>query len=446
MTTSTMNWTAAQQAWFDSAMQAVDEDRLRDLTVALVDRPSPPGGERALAEWIADRLTRNGVEGRTQVVDTEQANAVGRIRGDGTGPDLLLYAPIDTLVAGSAADIPWAGPRLADHMLPGAEVDGDLVVGLGAGNPKGHAACVIAAAEAVASSAIPLTGDLVVGLGAGGMPTNAAPGTARRNPAQGIGCSFMLEQGVWADRAVIAKPGWSASWEEVGLCWFRLVIHGTHTYVGSRHLLPYRNPIVDAATVITGLERWATAYTERHTSGLVAPQVNIGAVRAGWPEMPSVSSAACVLTVDVRLSPRSTPTQVRREMLEFVARMRADHPGLELDCEMFLSIPGSHTPEDHPVVRSAIAAWEAVEGRSHQPATGMSGGTDANILRNRGIPTVRIGMPKATLRLGDLDFQRGMNTVSVRDMVRLTEVLVRIAIDTCTDPGAPEAPDGGRDG
>ena len=441
-----MDWTAEQQTWFESAVALVREDHLRELVVALVDRPSPPGEERLLAEWIADRLSGAGIDGRVQPVDERQANAVGRLTGAGTGPDLLLYAPIDTLIAGVEADIPWAGPRLTGDMRPEAVVDGDLVIGLGAGNPKGHAACVIAAAEAVAGARIPLAGDLIAGLGAGGMPTNAAPGASRRNPAQGVGCSFMLEQGVWADRAVIAKPGWSASWEEVGLCWFRLVIHGTHTYVGSRHLLPYRNPIVDAATVVTELERWAVGYTQRHTSGLVAPQVNIGAVRAGWPEMPSVSSAACVLTVDVRLSPRSTPTEVRREVGAFVDRVRADHPDLDLDWEMVLSIPGSHTPEDHPVVRSAVAAWQAVEGRTHLPATGMSGGTDANILRNRGIPTVRIGMPKATLRYGDLDFQRGMNTVSVRDMARLTEVLIRIAIDTCTVPQTAAMPDGGDHG
>ena len=438
-----MDWTAEQLAWFESAVALVREDHLRDLVVALVDRPSPPGEERSLAEWIAGRLSGAGLDGRVQPVDGRQANAVGRLTGAGTGPDLLLYAPIDTLIAGVEADIPWAGPRLTGDMRPEAVVDGDLVIGLGAGNPKGHAACVIAAAEAVAGARIPLAGDLIAGLGAGGMPTNAAPGASRRNPAQGVGCSFMLEQGVWADRAVIAKPGWSVSWEEVGLCWFRLVIHGTHTYVGSRHLLPYRNPIVDAATVTTELERWAVGYTQRHTSGLVAPQVNIGAVRAGWPEMPSVSSAACLLTVDVRLSPRSTPTEVRREVGAFVDRVRADHPGLDLDWEMVLSIPGSHTPQDHPVVRSAVAAWQAVEGRTHRPATGMSGGTDANILRNRGIPTVRIGMPKATLRYGDLDFQRGMNTVSVRDMARLTEVLIRIAIDTCTVPQTAAMPEGG---
>jgi hypothetical protein len=81
-----------------------------------------------------------------------------------------------------------------------------------------------------------------------------------------------------------------------------------------------------------------------------------------------------------------------------------------------------------------VAAWEAVEGRTHEPVTGMSGATDANILRNRGIPTVRLGMPKVTeARAGsEVDFALGMNLVDVREALRLTEALVRLAVDTLT--------------
>jgi hypothetical protein len=84
------------------------------------------------------------------------------------------------------------------------------------------------------------------------------------------------------------------------------------------------------------------------------------------------------------------------------------------------------------VCRSAIAAWEAAEGREHEVIRGNSGATDANILRGRGIPTVRIGMPKVTDAPFEIDFAMGMNTVDVRAMERLTRHLVRTAIDTIT--------------
>ncbi len=193
----------------------------------------------------------------------------GRLRGDGSGPDLLLYAPIDTVTTGDPAeDLPWVGNELRADLTPHAQFDENYVIGLGASNPpKGHAVCIVAAAEAIAAAGIPLRGDLVLGFGAGGMPTNARPRCRkppRRNTGQGVGCSFLLEQGVWADCALIAKPGWTVSWEEVGLAWFEITVHGLHTYVGSRHRLPYRNAITAAGEVVAKLEEWFPKYSAAH--------------------------------------------------------------------------------------------------------------------------------------------------------------------------------------
>ncbi len=80
---------------------------------------------------------------------------MGGVRGNGTGPDLMLYAPIDTVTSGDAAeDVPWAAETLRPDLRAEAAVDGDYVIGLGASNPKGHAACVMAAVEAVRAAEI----------------------------------------------------------------------------------------------------------------------------------------------------------------------------------------------------------------------------------------------------------------------------------------------------
>ena len=418
----------------ERAWSHVTEERLRDWAVAVVGVPSPTGEEGALASLVVERLAQAGVEAATQPIDALQANAVGRLRGDGTGTDLLLYAPIDTFTAGNVEeDVPVAGPKLRSDMRPEPRVEGPYVVGLGAGNPKGHAACVAVALEAVAAADVPLRGDLLGGFGAGGMPTNRREvAGARYNAGQGNGCSFMLEQGVYPDEAVIAKPGWAVSWEEVGLAWFEFRIHGTHTYVGSRHLMEYRNPVVDAAGVIEAVEEWAAEYTKRHTDGLVAPQVSIGAVDGGMWRMAAATGAVCRLLVDVRLSPRSTPAEVRREVRAMLADLRGRHPELDVDVDMTVAIPGTSTDPAHPVIVATWEAWERQEGRPHEPVPGMSGATDANILRGRGVPTARVGMPKPTGYPGGLDFTLGMNTVDVREMVRLTRLLVQVAIDRCT--------------
>lgn len=403
----------------ERALAAVDDSRLAELATAMIDIASPTGEELRLAEHLVVELERAGLEASLQKIDADQANAVGRLPGTGDGPSLLLYAPIDTLTTGDPEeDLPWVGPELRPDLLPRSVSQGDLITGLGAGNPKGHGACIIAAAEAVARTAGAQPGDLLVGLGAGGMPTN------RRGAGHGRGCRHMVDHGYRATEAVIAKPGWSVSWEEVGLVWFEVRVAGTHVYVGSRHRLPYRNPIVEMARVIEAIERWAAFYTTRHTDGLVAPQVNIGAIDGGWPGMPAVSSALSRLFVDVRVSPRTTTDQVAAEFGGLMDELRSQ--GIDLGWDQYVAIPGSHTPESSPVIVSTIGAWEAVEGRAHVPVTGTSGSTDANILRNAGIPTARVGMPKVT---GIEDFQLGMNTVDVSAMRRLTELLIRVIMD-----------------
>jgi acetylornithine deacetylase/succinyl-diaminopimelate desuccinylase-like protein len=424
-----------QRRWLDAAWSGIDEDVLRRLAADMTSIPSPTGEERALAEFLAGRLRQAGLDARYQPIDERQGNAVGRLQGAGDGPDLLLYAPIDTLTAGDVdEDVPWIGPELRPDMRPEATFDGNWVVGLGAANPKGHGACLIAAAEAVAQAGVPLRGSVVVGMGAGGMPTNRRDGSdVRSNAGQGAGCSFLLEQGAHADFALIAKPGWSVDWEEVGLCWFRVRVRGLYGYVGARHRITYRNPIVHAATVVQELEAWFPSYAERNTSGLVAPQGQVGHIRGGWERTASLSPAACDLLVDLRVSPRTTPMDVRRQFAEVVGQIRDRHPDIDLDWDMVLAIPGTSTPPESWIVQSTGRAWEAVEERPYEPPPGFtSGATDANILRNRGIPTARIGMPKLSSPDGrEVDFALGMNAVDVGNMARLTRAIVYAIVDTC---------------
>jgi acetylornithine deacetylase/succinyl-diaminopimelate desuccinylase-like protein len=413
-----------------AALRGLTRERLAERIALLVDVPSPTGAEAPLATVVADHLRAHGLDGHFQPLDGWQANAWGRLAGDGSGASLLLYAPVDTLTTGDGVeDGPWLGdgPLRADAR-PQAVVSGDRMVGLGAMNPKGHAACCLVAAELIAAAGLPLRGDLIVALGAGGMPTNSVEdGSGRHHTGQGAGASFLIEQGVWADAAVIAKSGWAVSWEEVGLAWFDLIVPGIHTYVGARHRLPYRNAIAAAAELVLDLEQWFQDWAVANRSELCEPQGTVAAIEAGRMRMASVTPASCRFRVDLRLPPAMTPLEARRQVQRVV--------GDRARVEPVLGIPGSRTEPDHWIIRSSIAAWEAIEKRPHQPLLAQSGATDANILRNRGIPTARVGLPKATDAGGvELDFTAGMNTVDLGAAMTLTEHLVRVSLDTCLRP------------
>src|SRR5207253_2557900 len=235
----------------------------------------PTGEEKQLALVVVDAMNAAGIDAHYQPMGDDQGNAVGLIAGTGGGADLLLYAPLDTAFStNEEEECPWIGDRLPEEMTTNAYIRDGEVVGMGAENPKGYAACTIAAAQAIKAVGVPLQGSLLVGLGSGGMPTNRRPAFRKFNAGQGAGCAFMLEQGVRGDFAIIAKPGWSVAWEEVGLCWFKVIVRGNLNYTGVRHVVKGKNPIVHAANVSSLLEEQIQLYTQKTSYALVATQTS----------------------------------------------------------------------------------------------------------------------------------------------------------------------------
>jgi succinyl-diaminopimelate desuccinylase len=413
-------------------MGHVTRKQFAELVAGVVGIPSPTGFEGPLAAWIRDRLVSHGVPATVQRLDERQANAVGMVRG-GEGPSLMLYAPLDTFTTGDPAlDVPWASETERADMAPRAVFHGDLVEGLGAGNPKGHAAVILAVIEAVAAAGVELPGDLVAGFGAGGMPSFAVEGagvSGRENTGHGVGAGYLLERGFTTDYAVIAKPGWTVSHEEVGLVWVDVHVPGVHTYAGSRHRMPYRNAVALAGQVAERLEAWLPEYAARHEHATMKPQGIVSSVHGGADRLAAATPATVRLRLDIRLTTRQTPPGVVREV-RAAARAIGAALGAELRVEQVAAIPATRTDPGSPVVRAAVEAFEAVSGGAHQPITGNSGATDANILRMRGVPTARVGMPKVAARPdgGEVDFTAGMNLADLRDMRRLAEVLVRTLV------------------
>lgn len=434
--------TPAQSAGAIAAAEAhITRERLVELTTGLINTPSSTGNEAALASVIAGILRDCGGHGEVQRLDDRQANAWGRLSSHrrAAGPTIMLYSPIDTVTTGQPDhDLPWAAEpgaaSLSGHQLNTAEVNGGTITGLGAMNPKGHAACVLMAFEAIAGAGLQLPGDVIAAFGAGGMPTFALADPLdpvhRQHTGHGVGCSFLLERGVWADAAVIAKSGWTVSNDEVGLAWCDVVIRGGHTYVGARHRLPYRNAIADAATVVEHLERWFPQRAELHRSATLLPQGVVGSLEAGTARTAAFTPAEARVRVDMRIGHDQSPLDAKRELENELATLATTSDGLDFHVELVAGIPSSATPTTHWLSAAAIESWQAVSGREHQPPTEQSGATDANILRQRGIPTVRVGLPKASIGGAEPAFAAGMNTVSVASMVDLTRVLIRVVVAT----------------
>jgi acetylornithine deacetylase/succinyl-diaminopimelate desuccinylase-like protein len=424
--------TPEQRGWFEAAAALIDVDRLYALNRDLTAIHSPTGRERAASEFMTRFLAQAGFETWYQPMGETSGNAVGRLRGSGGGPSLLLYAPIDTHLEGNADDLPWAGPRLRADMIPEARNEDGLIVGLGASNPKAMVTTLAEAARVVRAAGVPLKGDLFVAYAGGGMPVDLA---AAGNRGLSDGVSHLITRGVHTDFALVMKPGNAVYHEEPGLCWFEVAVKGTMGYAGMPRGRPgFRSSIVPAARVVLELEEWLPRYTARNTSGQVAPQGWIAAVRSGWPERPSFPSATTEIFIDIRCNPRTPPAEVKAQFEAAIADILGRHPDIELEWRMTASLPGASTDPESWIIRSAIRAWEEVEQKPHPEPPQTSGQTDISMIRNLGIPTARTGWASQPAKTPE-SYREGLGGMGVSyppDFVPVCRKLVYSIIDTCT--------------
>jgi len=107
-----------REQWFKRACASIQKERLRQLNFDLVNIHSPTGAEKEASEFMAEHMQKIGLKARYQGVNDISGNAIGELNGSGEGATMLLYAPIDTHLEGSEADLPMVGDTLRDDMKP----------------------------------------------------------------------------------------------------------------------------------------------------------------------------------------------------------------------------------------------------------------------------------------------------------------------------------------
>ncbi|MGH7318148.1 MAG: hypothetical protein ACRELA_00745 [Candidatus Rokuibacteriota bacterium] len=86
----------------EDALAHVDPKVVGELTTDLINIPSPMGGERAVAEYLADRFRATGLRTWLQEVEPERFNVYGVREGTGGGPTLMYcgHLNVDDLTRG----------------------------------------------------------------------------------------------------------------------------------------------------------------------------------------------------------------------------------------------------------------------------------------------------------------------------------------------------------
>lgn len=416
----------------------VDRDALTRIACDLVNIPSPTGSEKACADYITGRYRTAGIKVIDQSFEETRANAIGIIKGNGTGACLMLNGHMDTSYVGDEQYLPDV-PGYRPH----AVIDGEWIYGLGIYNMKGSLACFLHAAEIIRCAGIELAGDLLVACVAGEIeksPVDRFQGPLYRGG--GCGTWYAITHGAVADLAVVGEPsGMTLMRAHGGYVWTRITLIGDpmHTIYGTART----NTINNMMKVMAAVQAWGDDYEKRRAHLGMPAHVTLSAIEGGWPYRCSRVPVACTLYVDTRLMPGQEPLEVQREIEAVIARLRRedrDLARLHADMNIFMNQWGSECPPDELVFRAVAEAHREVTGKPVK-VTAIPFASDAGELNAHGIPALNYGATGRLRSFGanerpgnlakDWNPQQGEHA-SIEDMLQATRVYLNLILNVCT--------------
>jgi acetylornithine deacetylase/succinyl-diaminopimelate desuccinylase-like protein len=277
----------------------IDRDDIARLGFDLTDIPSPTGEEKAVSDFIVGWFKANGIKGISQEIAPGRPNAVGVIRGDGTGLSLQFNGHLDTSYVGGPEDFRILAESEAepDEMMR-ASIVGDEVHGLGIGNMKCGVASIMTAGKAIAKSGVKLKGDLVLAGVVGEIsrtPVNEFQGQGYRG--EGVGTRHLVTHGFHTDYAVCCDGSdMNIVWAQNGVVQMKVTVYGKPeaAWGSDRSSVKVEelNAIIKMTKVIAAIERWAEGFEKRYVyqsqTGPLLPKVNVGAIQGGAPYRPNL--------------------------------------------------------------------------------------------------------------------------------------------------------------
>ena len=378
------------------AWSAIDEHAVRHALAVLVSRASPPGAERALAEVVAawGRGGHAELSWEIDALDDRSANLSARSTYGTGAPELVMYGHLDTSLTGDAAhDVGITGlttPAPALRFDPSARTLRGFGVGVAKAPSAAGLVAFAAAAPALRAQAIPHR--LTLLLAAGGTH-RAAPG---ETPSRfGPGVERALASGWRPDAVLNVKAGPAGVLhEEPAAAYLRVrVRRAWSAALARRSVAPDGGLARHAGAVVDAIESWRAEYLANHGAhGQLAPEIAIGALRAGSPEKPDLLPGLLEVFVYAVLLPGEDPARVARELEAFAAPRIGRLPGAPgVLVDVYASAPGGATDPAGRIVRLATEAWARHVGET-AAVRDWSGATDGAIFLARGIPTARVGV------------------------------------------------------
>ena len=354
----------------------IRNDEVVELTRQLIRIPSFLWRESEIGHWLADWMRARGYAVDLQEVPLPDGGAthqaIGRLRGDGSGPSLMLCGHTDT------SD--WNGDVFRRdqwrHDPFGADLVDGVIYGLGALNMKAGLASILMAAEALRRAGTPLKGDLILAC-------------VVAETGGGVGALHLIESGYRTDYCIVTEAGnLDVGIISVGYVQGTIRIHGEF-----KHRVPYINPIEKAARVI---DAFSPSYVQIPA-----------AADGGWlryerhPLIPGYPSMALrdiehfqdvtSLSFDLRIIPGMTEASVHDDMRARLEQIKAADPYFEYELVIPVSagqpnMPArAATPADSPLVEALVAAHTQVTRAAPTVGAGHRIGATADTCHFKGV-------------------------------------------------------------
>jgi succinyl-diaminopimelate desuccinylase len=347
-----------------------------ELLQDIVRIPScnPPGDERAVADYCADFLRREGMAVEQIEPAPRRVSNVGILKGRSGSPALLFNSHLDTFPPGSEEN--WNYPPFA------AEIHDGVMWGIGSKNMKAGVAAAMFAVHAIRSAGVELEGDLLI---------SQAADEILLGPH---GLKEIVDRGmVKADYAVYTEsdPPLKIEISHRGLMYIEVTTRGLAKHTKLKGQVtpdgPVVNAIVKMTDVIRALESMEFTNWEPDEYIPGPPIISTNLIEGGVTR--NMSADWCKITLDCRYLPRQTPEAIMEDVERVLDGLRRKDPLLRVEARLAHVAHASEIPADSPIVLALKQAIKEVTGRD-MPVGGVSSTSDARwLVLNAGIPTAK---------------------------------------------------------
>jgi succinyl-diaminopimelate desuccinylase len=351
----------------ESAQPAISLEEVTTLLQNLVriDSCNPPGHEEPAAEFLAGVMEREGLDVTRMHIAPGRMNVLGRWRGTGAAPALLLNGHLDTVLVDKKQ---W------QHDPHGGVIEDGILYGRGAVDMKGGVAAMVMACVALARAGVRLAGDVLFA------------GTAGEE-VDCIGAQHLLthDLGPVAGLVVGEPTQLRVAPAHKGALWLEIAASGKAAH-GSMPEQGY-NAIQAMHRIIEQLLRHEPVYTPHPL--LDRPTINLGTIQGG--SKVNIVADRCLLGVDLRSVPGQDHATLTRDVQQIVDTLKRDDPALQADVQVLIDRPPVTTAAEELLIQTALRVGEEIFGHAQTPK-GMSYFTDASVLTpGLGVPTLILG-------------------------------------------------------